>query len=97
MNKLLRLKTLVKKGDWLRARIRLKPRGNACSRCLSPFFTHHPRQWSARESGTGTIAAKTLFSSGKPIALQWSQSHFHDSLFTLSKLVASCEWREESS
>ena len=38
----------------------------------------------SRENGTGTIAAKTLFSSGKPIALQWSQSLFHDSLFTLS-------------
>ena len=28
--------------------------------------------FTVRESGTGTIAAKTLFPSGKPIALQWS-------------------------
>ena len=37
-----------------------------------------------RESGTGTKAANHLFSSGKSIALLWSQSHFHDSLFSLS-------------
>ena len=28
------------------------------------------------QSGTGTIAAKPLFSNVKPIGLQWSRSHF---------------------
>ena len=35
-------------------------------------------------NGNGTKAANHLFSCGKSIALLWSQSHFHDSLFSLS-------------
>ena len=39
-----------------------------------------------RESGTGTKAANRLFSSGKSIKQLGSQSHFHDSLFSLCSL-----------
>ena len=50
-------------------------------------FSRGPRRTALvrRESGTGTKAANRLFSSGKSIALLSSQSHFHDSLFSLSQ------------
>ena len=51
-------------------------------------FPRGPRRTALvrRESGTGTKAANHLFSGGKSIALLWSQSHFHDSHFSLSDL-----------
>ena len=78
------MRTAARNGDWLRAAFCQKSRGNATSRCLSPFLADHQRL-ARRENGTGTKAANKMFSSGKLVALLWSQSHFHDSLFTLSK------------
>lgn len=44
-----------------------------------------------RESGTGTKAASTSITRRKPNALTWSQSHFLNSLFSLSKQQIVCE------